>query len=98
MRTRSDDGMELAHYVESDSVGDSVFGAAAESVLSSANDVQEQRSDSGCSSEIFTKKPAKEISPKKCEITSLTALNPLLLYDQPRREKVDIWLRSAHFI
>ncbi|XGW21028.1 hypothetical protein V3C99_004188 [Haemonchus contortus] len=97
-RTRSDDGMQLAHYVDGDSLGDSVFDAPAESVLSSVTDVLERNSDSGCSSEKVFKVSTKESKSESCEISSLTSLHPMLLYDQPRREKVDIWLRSTHFI
>uniref|UniRef100_A0A7I4XX43 SNF-related serine/threonine-protein kinase n=1 Tax=Haemonchus contortus TaxID=6289 RepID=A0A7I4XX43_HAECO len=97
-RTRSDDGMQLAHYVDGDSLGDSVFDAPAESVLSSVTDVMERNSDSGCSSEKVFKVSTKDSKSESCEISSLTSLHPMLLYDQPRREKVDIWLRSTHFI
>ncbi|KAK5978528.1 Serine/threonine protein kinase [Trichostrongylus colubriformis] len=97
-RTYSDDGMQLAHYVDGDSIGDSVFDIPAESVLSSVNDILERSSDSGCSSERVLKESMKENKLKNCEISPLSSLHPLLLYDQPRREKVDIWLRSTHFI
>ncbi|KAK6021952.1 hypothetical protein OSTOST_12364, partial [Ostertagia ostertagi] len=97
-RTRSDDGMQLAHCCDSESLGDSVFDIPAESVLSSVSDILERNSDSGCSSEKVFKNPKKESKPESCELTSLSSLHPMLLYDQPRREKVDIWLRSTHFI
>ncbi|WKX90172.1 hypothetical protein Q1695_009203 [Nippostrongylus brasiliensis] len=106
--TCSDDGLHLiglakdTHYIDGDSLGDSAFGAHAESLHSSSvNDALDSYSDSGCSSEKpigAASKGSTRKSPPKYEKSVLSAFDPLLLYNQPRREKVDIWLRSTHFV
>ncbi|KAK6729057.1 hypothetical protein RB195_006232 [Necator americanus] len=96
-RTRSDERIRLTEFTDGESMGDSVFDAPIESIDSSRGE-EERGSDSGCSSEKVPKNTAKKDIVKNNDMKSLPPLDPLLLYDQPRCEKVNCWLRSAHFI
>ncbi|KHJ92163.1 hypothetical protein OESDEN_07956 [Oesophagostomum dentatum] len=97
-RARSDDRIPLIDCMDAESSGDSVFDVGMESAESSASAEENRRSDSGCSSEKIAKNNAKEDITKSCGTKFIQPLNPLLLYDQPRREKVNCWLQSAHFL
>ncbi|ETN81127.1 kinase domain protein [Necator americanus] len=96
-RTRSDERIRLTEFTDGESMGDSVFDAPIESIDSSRGE-EERGSDSGCSSEKVPKNTAKKDIVKNNDMKSLPPLDPLLLYDQPRCEKVNCWLRSAHFV